>query len=348
MGDLRILGELVIAGRGFDVGRLVFGDVLLRELCGEFGLGLLIARWRDIPVKAALLCAEGDVLMDGGGRQSLADGEFSCEFSVRVVLVGQLSGERIEDVVLIGCGYAVRIGKEREDVLCTDGVADDDAAALDGGRRRGVMAIDRCCMTAVIINGDGAYVLLVEDAACRFACAAEKVRDMAFCGVDAFPADLLNRARTDVLIVLVVACVAPLIQPLRAVLEIDIGRTAAVYKTVEIGLVRHECDIELTLGQGKEIAVELYVLHEQGAFPVAGGCSVVSHIHENRALVGSEGIVAVLCPRRHRDVSAAGQEHLAACGVCRDAVAVDGHVGLFAHDDFAAVHLCQDAGIVKA
>ena len=262
LGDLRILGELVVAGGRFNIGVLVFRHVLLCELLGERGLCLLRAwrrRCRTSTGVAAAFRRKGNVLVDGGGRQALADRKLAFEFPVGEILVRQLIGERIQYGVLIGCCHSVCVGKECENILRSHSLADDNITALKGCRCCCVMLINSCRMAAVIIKRHCIRILLVDDAACGLCRSAIEIGDTASADIDLLAGDIGECARADVLVVLIVARIAPLIQPCCTVLQIEIRRTAIIHKAVQVGVLCRKCDIELSCGQGKEIAVKLDV-----------------------------------------------------------------------------------------
>ena len=150
-----------------------------------------------------------------------------------------------------------------------------------------------------------------------------------------------ERARALVLIVLIIAFAASFVDPLRGVLQVKICCTAVVDKTVQVGIARRESDVQLARGERKEIAGELHVT-------CAGRISCCSCIHVDRALIGGEGIVAILRPCRHLNGAAACNRDGAAGGICRHAIAVDGQIHITVYGHLALFDLCQDAGIVES
>ena len=250
----RVLRELVIAGRRLDIGRLVLGNFLLCKLRGELRLCLFRAwrrRCRTSTDVAAAFRRKGNVFIDGGGRQSLTDREFAFEFPVGEILVRQLIGKRIQYGVLIGCCHPVCVGKECENILSSHSLADDNITSLKGCWCCFIMPINSCCMAAVIIKRHCIRILLVDDAACGLCRPAIEIGDTASADIDLLSCDISERARADVFVVLIVARIAPLIQPCCTVLQIEIRRTAVIHKAVQVGLVCHEGDVESALGQHK-------------------------------------------------------------------------------------------------
>ena len=262
LGDLRILGELVAAGGRLDIGVLVFRHVLLCELLGERGLCLFRAwrrRGRTSTGVTAAFRRKGNVLVDGGGRQSLADRKLTFEFPVGEILVRQLIGERIQHGVLIGCCHSVCIGKECENILRSHSFADDNITALKGCRRCCIMLVNSCRIATVIIKRHCIRILLVDDAACGLCRSAIEIGDTASADIDLLAGDIGECTRADILVVLIVARIAPLIQPCCTVLQIEIRRTAVIHKAVQVGLIRQQCDVQRAGRQSKEITVKFYV-----------------------------------------------------------------------------------------
>ena len=184
----RVLRELIVARCRLNIRVLVLGDFFLGKLRGKFRLRLLRARrLRRICTArvAALLVAEGDVSLDGGRRQTLADRELAREIILGEALVGQLIGQRVKHRILVVRRHAPAVGKERKDILrsCRR-LVDNDIAALEKRRCSCVMGIDCRRMAAVVINRKRAAALLVNDAALGFRCAADEVCDAALCIIE--------------------------------------------------------------------------------------------------------------------------------------------------------------------
>ena len=121
------------------------------------------------------------------------------------------------------------------------------------------MLINSCCMAAVIIKRHCIRIFLVDDAACGLCRSAIEIGDTASADIDLLAGDIGECTRADILVVLIVARIAPLIQPCCTVLQIEIRCTAVIHKAVQVGVLCRKCDIELSCGQGKEIAVKLDV-----------------------------------------------------------------------------------------
>ena len=305
-------------------------------------------------VAALAACLERDVLMRGRGDQPLVNGEFARELVVGIALVGELLGERVQHGVLIARD-TVGVGEKGHDVLCADRLVDDDVAALHRGWRRRVMRVDDGRMAAVLVDVEIRGILLVDDAVRGRRIAAVEMRDAALRCVDLIEAVLGEAARTLIFVVLIVTLVAPLVDPLCTVLQVEIRCTAVVDESVQIGLVCQQGNIQLARGQRKQIAVELHVGDVDARLGVAGLCSIIAHIHVDLALIGGEGVVAVLRPRRHLNRTAARNRDIAVLCVRRHAVAVDGHIHITAHTDrrrcyenTAFLYLREDARIVEA
>ena len=121
------------------------------------------------------------------------------------------------------------------------------------------MLINSRCMAAVIIKRHCIRILLVDDAACGLCRSAIEIGDTASADIDLLAGDIGECARADVLVVLIVARIAPLIQPCCTVLQIEIRRTAVIHKAVQVGLIRQQCDVQRAGRQSKEITVKFYV-----------------------------------------------------------------------------------------
>ena len=212
-----------------------------------------------------------------------------------------------------------------------------DVAALHHGRCRSIVLVDNLRMPAVIVDGNFLGILLEDEAARRFRCAAVEVRDAALGNIFA----VRESARALVLVVLIVALVASFVDPLCGVLQVKIRCTAVVDKTMQVGVARCESDVQLARGERKEIAGELHVTR-------AGRISCCSCIHVDCALIRGEGIVAVLRPCRHLNGAAARNRDGAAGGIRRHSVAVDGQIHITVYGHLALFDLCQDAGVVEA
>ena len=268
-----------------------------------------------------------------------------------MALVGELACECVQHGLLIPISNTVVVGEERHDIfvlIVTDRLVHDNVAALHHGRCGCVVLIDDGRMPAVLVDVEILCILLVDDAVRSIRIATVETGDAALACVDLFSCDIGDRTRADILVVLIIAIVAALVDPLRAVLQIEVCLAAAVNKTVQIGLVREERRLQLSRGQRKEIPVELYVGDVAARLSVAGLCAVISHIHGDLALVGGEGIVAVLRSCGHLNGAAARDANCAVLGIRRDPVAVDGHIHITVYSHIALFHLCEDAGIVKA
>ena len=219
-------------------------------------------------------------------------------------------------------------------VLCC--LCNADVAALHHGRCCSIVFVDDLRMPAVIVDGNFLGILLKDEAARRFRCAAVEVRDAALGNIFA----VCESARALVLVVLIVALVAPFVDPLCGVLQVKIRCAAVVDKTMQVGVARCESDVQLARGERKEIAGELHVTR-------AGHISCCSCIHVDRALIGSECIVTVLHICGYLDRTAADMD-AAVCRIRRHAVAVDGHIHIPRYSNIALFDLRQDARVVEA
>ena len=218
----KAIGTVILPYMGIDV-------LLIRcrteETLREFRRRLLIARRRRRRRScrvAALLTRESDVLVDGGKRQSLADGKLPGEFAVRIALVRQLVRQCIENRVLIRCRHAARIREEREDILRTDGLVDDDVAGFKRRRGSRIVIVDSDRMSAVISHRDGLRIFLIDDAALFCTRAAEELTNIASANVALAFSRTDDFTCADVLYVLIVTFVSCFVEPFRAVLQVKI------------------------------------------------------------------------------------------------------------------------------
>ena len=202
------------------------------------------------------------------------------------------------------------------------------------------MVVNHLRVSAVVIDGKILRVLLEDGAARRIRRTAVEVRDAALADIGSSSACTGRRARTDILVVLIIARIASLVRPQGTVLHIEVCRAAVVDETVQGGASRREGDVQSARRQSEEIAVEPDVLR-------AGGRAVRARIHVDRALIGGERIVAVLHACRHLN-HAAADLNAAVRRVRRHAVAVDGHIHIAVHRHIALFNLRQDAGVVEA
>ena len=309
-------------------------------LCGGLGIAALAAR------------GKGDVLVRGGGGQPLGEGKLARELAVGMALVGELLCERVQHGMLIAAYNTVVVSEKGHDVLCADRLVYDDVAALHCGRRRCIMLIDDGRMSAVLVNVERLLVLLVDDAVRRRRVAAVEMRDARLRRVLA----ARDRTRANIFNVLAVALVAALVDPLRAVLQVEVCLAATVNKAVQIGLVRQQSRLQLARGQRKEIAVELHVGDVAACLFVAGLCAILPHIHGDLALISGKRIVAVFHPCRHLNGATARNTHRAVFRIRRDTVAVDGQIDVAArlssiplgYKHLRFFDLREDAGVVEA
>ena len=301
----------------------------IRTACGirRCDGGMVFCGRRDVAALAAAL--KGNVLVRGGGGQPFCERELARELAVSVALVGELSCKCVQHSILLP-GYTVIVGEEGHDVRCADRLVHDNITALDRGRCRRVVFVDDGRMPAVLVNVEILRILLVDDAVRRIRVATVEMGDMRFRRVDFLATDLGDRTRTDILDVLMIALVAALVDPLRAVLQIEVCLTAAVDKTMQIGLVRQERRLQLARGQRKQIAVELHVGDIAACLSVGERRSVLAHIHGDLALIGGEGVVAVFRSCRHLNGAAACDTNCAVCCIRRDTIAVDGQIDIAA------------------
>ena len=100
------------------------------------------------------------------------------------------------------------------------------------------MIIDDGRVAAVLVDVEILRILLVDDAVRSRRIAAVEMRDARLRRVDLFSCVLGDDTRADILDVLIIALVAALIDPLRAVFQIEVGLAAVIDKTVQIGLIR--------------------------------------------------------------------------------------------------------------
>ena len=173
-------------------------------------------------VAALAACGEGDALVRGGGGQPLGEGELARELAVSMALVGELFGECVQYRSLIPACNTVGVGEEGHDVRRTDRLVDDDVAALHRGRRRCIVVVDDGRMTAVAANGDRIGIPLIDDAVFSFAFTAKEFHELAFADVVPVLARADDFARADVLQILMIALVACLIEPYRAVSQVKL------------------------------------------------------------------------------------------------------------------------------
>ena len=235
VSDRRILREAIRAVRLLDMCIDIFLIRRAEETLRELRRRLLIARRRRRRRScrvAALLTRESDVLVDGGKRQSLADGKLAREFAVCIALVRQLVRQCIENRVLIRCRHAARIREEREDVLRTYRLIDDDVAGFK--RRRGscIVIVDSDRMSAVISYRDGLRIFLIDDAALFCTRAAEELTNIASANVALAFSRTDDFTCADVLYVLIVAFIARFVKPFRTVLQVKI-RGSCIDETVQ-------------------------------------------------------------------------------------------------------------------
>ena len=317
------------------------------QLRSERCLRLLVARrrrWRRRCRVTALLAREGDVLVDGGKRQAFANGKLARKFAVCVTLVRQLVRERVEHRILIRCRHAARIGEEREDVLRADRLVDDDIAGLERRRRGRIVIVDSDRMSAVLVHRDGSRILLIDDAALFCAFTAEEVLNVASANIAPVLARTDDFACADVLDVLIVALIARFVEPLRAVLQIEI-RIHCVDDTVQPRFVCCESNTKIAaLPGGKEITVELHIAH-------ARRLSVRAEIHRDAARISGKRIVAVFHAGRHLYPAAARKRDCCAAfaaPTCRYAIAVDRHIHIAGYVDHGGARMRQYAGVVVA
>ena len=231
----RVLRELVIAGRRLDIGRLVLGNFLLRELRGELRLRLLPdrrGRRRRAARIASLLVAEGDLAADGGRRQALANRELAQKFVLSEALIGQLIGKCVEHRALIACRYAGAVSKESKDILRPRRLVDDDIAGLERRRRGRIVIVDGDRMSAVLVHRDGSRILLIDDAALFCAFTAEEVLNVASANIAPVLARTDDFAYADILDILIVALIAGFIEPFSAIFQVEI-RVCCVDNTVQ-------------------------------------------------------------------------------------------------------------------
>ena len=138
LGYSCILRELIASRTRLNIGILILRNVLLNKLFRKLRLRLLRARrFRRCSAAriASRLVAKGDFPVDGGGRQALADREFSQKFVLGKTLIGQFVRKRVEHGTLVSCRYAGAIGKERKDILrIRIRLFDDDFAAREDCR----------------------------------------------------------------------------------------------------------------------------------------------------------------------------------------------------------------------
>ena len=219
-------------------------------------------------------------------------------------------------------------------------LCDTDVAALHRGRRSRIVVINHLRMSAVVVDGKLLRILL-EDGAARCLCrTAVEVRDAALADIGSSSACTGRRARTDILVVLIIARVASLVRPQGTILHIEVCRAAVVDEAVQGGARRREGNVQSARRQSEEIAVEPDVLR-------AGRRAVRARIHVDRALIGGERVVAVLHACRHLN-RAAADLNAAVRRVRRHAVSVDGHIDIPRYGNIALFDLRQDAGVVEA